>query len=146
MQRLLQQIQRKRWTMYVVAEGLLGIIVGYYTVPRFQWVYVIVGILSILVGAQLSLMRQHRRTWQSKRIVDLLDSLERMCTGIMLVITCIYGLTEKIPQDVFAAVVAWSGFCYIAGNAGGEYFWQFRRFPRLGTSEQVRYLCRYHQR
>ncbi len=129
-----------------MAEALLGLVVGYYTMPRFQWMYVIVGILSVLVGTQLSLMRQHRRTWQSNRIVLLLDSLERMCTGIMLVVMCIYGLAERIPQDVFVAVVAWSGFCFVAGNAVGEYFWQFRRFPILGTSEQVRYLCRYYQR
>ncbi|GIV54254.1 MAG: hypothetical protein KatS3mg039_0772 [Candidatus Kapaibacterium sp.] len=144
--RQLRLLQRRRWAMYVAMEGILGILVGYYSVPRFHWFAVVVGALSVLVGLQLSVMRQHRRTWQSERIVALLDALERLCAGTMLVALSIYALVDNVPRDAFLGVTVWSAFWVVGGSAGGEYWWQWRYFPKMEASEQVRYLCRYLRR
>lgn len=140
-------VQHRRWVMYVIILGILGVLVGYYSLPRFHVFYLVVGFLSLAVGVQLSIMRQHRRTWQSERAVRLLDALERLCGGLMLMVLCVGALIgENVPHEIFVAVVGWCEFWITAGNAAGEYWWQWYRFPRLETSEQLRYLCRHRPR
>ncbi|MCX7930367.1 MAG: hypothetical protein N2663_06575 [Chlorobi bacterium] len=138
----LRRIQRKHWLRYVTIESLLGLVVGYYALPRIQLCYAVVGVLALFVGVQLSLLRQHRRTWQSDRIVRLLDAIERLGIGTALFALCVYVLLDSVPHGDFVATLSWTGFWIVAGSAGGEYRWQYWQFPTLGRVEQVRYLCR----
>jgi hypothetical protein len=137
----IERLQRQRWLMYTVTGGFMGVIVGYYAVPRLQWFYIVVAVLSTSVGMQLSLMRQQRRTWQSRRIVSLLDASERIIVGLAIFVLSLYALIGDVPGDYFVAITSWSGLYFLVGNAIGEYWWQQRRFPQLDRSEQLRYLC-----
>lgn len=121
--------------------SIVGFFVGYFALPRLHWFYGVVGGLSFAIGLQLSLMRQHRRTWQSKRLITLVDTVERIASGISLVMLNTYVFISGISLMDFVAIGAWCGLFLLGGTAVGEYWWQQRYFIILDRPSQLRYLC-----
>lgn len=137
----LRCLQRRRGIGYVAVGSVIGFFVGYFALPRLHWLYGIIGSLSFTMSLQLSLMRQHRRTWQSRRLLRFVDSIERIAAGISLAMLNIYVLIGGVPIIDFVAIGSWCVLFVLAGTAAGEYWWQQRCFVTLDRSSQLRYLC-----
>lgn len=144
--RQLVAVQRQRRLQYLAQLGVLSVLVGYYTVPQWQWSLGIIGALSFVVGIVLAILRHQRRTWHAETVTLLLDKLEQMCAGAALLTVSVVGLLHRDHLDAAASAMVWGSFVLLVATLCGERLWQRVYFPRLEPAAQLRYLCRCRRR